>query len=59
MMDLRQDRHRQILERVAWQAMIDRGLMPDFSRDALEELRLIQGPSTLMKEPLRDLRNLL
>ncbi len=54
-----QEAHRQILERVAWRAMLDRGLLPDFSEEALEELNLIREPSKASKEALLDLRNLL
>ncbi len=55
----KQEAHRQILERVAWRAMLDRGLLPDFSEEALEELNLIREPSKASKEALLDLRNLL
>ncbi len=58
-MNSKKERDRQTLERVAWRAMLDRSLLPDFSEEALEELHLIEGTSNLSKEPLRDLRNLL
>ena len=38
--------HRAHLQRIARRAMIERGLLPDFSRDALAELDGIHGPAT-------------
>ncbi len=38
--------------------MIERGLLPDFSPQALAELDKIRGPATGADEPARDLRNL-
>jgi VacB/RNase II family 3'-5' exoribonuclease len=51
--------HRTILKRIARQAMIQRGLLPEFSPQALAELSKIQGPATKGQEPTRDLRHLL
>ena len=59
MTDRKQRHDREILERIARREMIDRGLLPDFSLDAQEELRLIGQPASSPQEPLRDLRNLL
>lgn len=53
----RQDRG--ILERIAHKAMIDRGLLPDFSKAAMAELEKIQAPAALNSEPTRDLRDLI
>ena len=39
--------------------MIDRGLIPDFSPQALSELDGIRGPASLADAPVRDQRNLL
>ncbi len=39
--------------------MIERGLLPDFSSQALAELDKIHGPATKAEEPMRDLRHLL
>jgi exoribonuclease-2 len=39
--------------------MLDRGLIPDFSPQALSELEGIRGPASLSDEGVRDLRNLL
>ncbi len=50
--------HRTILRRIARQAMIERGLQPDFSSEVLRELANIQGPASRPVEPARDLQNL-
>ena len=51
--------HRAILQSIAHQAMLDRGLLPDFSEAALAELGRLQIPAPIEGEPVRDLRNLL
>ena len=51
-------RQRATLQRIAHQAMLDRGLLPDFSREALAELDRMPGPSALVGKPARDLRDL-
>lgn len=51
--------HRPILQRIAQRVMIERGLLPDFSIEALAELATIQAPATMNGEQVRDLRNLL
>ena len=51
--------HRAILQSIAQRAMIDRGLLPDFSPEALAELDRIQAPSSANDEAARDLTNLL
>lgn len=51
--------HRAILVSIAHQAMLDRGLLPDFSREALAELSQIHAPAAVDGKPVRDLRNLL
>ena len=51
--------HRAILRSIAHQAMLDRGLLPDFSAAALAELGRLQLPAATPGEPVRDLRNLL
>jgi len=51
--------HRSILRSIAHQAMLDRGLLPDFSAEALAELGRLQVPAATAGEPVRDLRNLL
>ncbi|MBI3803331.1 MAG: RNB domain-containing ribonuclease [Nitrospirae bacterium] len=49
--------HRPLLQRIADQAMIERGLLPDFSPQALAELRHLQAP--VGPAAPRDLRHLL
>src|SRR5512143_4023735 len=51
--------HRSILQRIAYRAMLERGLVPDFPAQALAELDGIHGPATRAEESTRDLRNLL
>jgi VacB/RNase II family 3'-5' exoribonuclease len=51
--------HRAILRDIAHQAMLDRGLLPDFSTAALAELEKLQAPAALNGEAIRDLRGLL
>jgi len=51
--------HRSILKRIAHRAMIERGLIPDFPAQALDQLNGIHGPATRAEESVRDLRNLL
>jgi exoribonuclease-2 len=49
--------HRSQLRRIAHQAMLERGLLPDFSPQALAELEQIQLPSP-QGQSIRDLTNL-
>ena len=53
--------HRSILQSIAHRAMLERGLLPDFSNEALAELERLQTPEQLTKDPpgIRDMRNLL
>ena len=51
--------HRAILQRIARRAMLERGLLPDFSVEALAELARVQAPATMDGEKVRDLRDLL
>lgn len=51
--------HRALLQDIAQRAMLARGLLPDFSAEALAELAKIQSPVTTTGRPVRDLRNLL
>ena len=50
--------HRTILERLAKRAMIDRGLLPDFSDAVRSELKQIQSTPSTPLENVRDLRHL-
>ncbi len=49
--------HRAILQNIAQRAMLERGLLPDFSADALAELGKIQSPAAMNDESTRDLRD--
>jgi VacB/RNase II family 3'-5' exoribonuclease len=51
--------HRAILQRIARRAMLEKGLLPDFSVEALAELAGIQAPATMDGGQVRDLRNFL
>lgn len=51
-------KHRQILQEIAHRAMLDRGLLPDFSAEALAELERIHSPAKTDNGQVRDLRNL-
>ncbi len=50
--------HRSILQRIARRVMIERGLLPDFSAQAIAELNGITSAATAIGETARDLRNL-
>src|SRR5580658_7177154 len=50
---------RQRLQRMAHQAMLERGLAPDFSARALAELNQIHGPAARTDPAIRDLTALL
>jgi VacB/RNase II family 3'-5' exoribonuclease len=52
--------HRAILQGIAQRAMIERGLLPDFSAQALAELGKLQSPAVAKnEESMRDLTSLL
>jgi VacB/RNase II family 3'-5' exoribonuclease len=51
-------RHRTILRKIARRAMIERGLLPDYSPEALAELNGIHAAPTGAEESVRDLRHL-
>jgi VacB/RNase II family 3'-5' exoribonuclease len=51
--------HRSILQKIARRAMLERGMLPDFSPQALAELGSIHGPATHAEGTARDLRHLL
>jgi exoribonuclease-2 len=50
--------HRSILQRIARRVMIERGLLPDFSAQAIAELNGIHGAVTKVEGSTRDFRNL-
>ncbi len=47
------------LKRIARRAMLDRGLLPDFAPEAVEQANSIKTPATLTGPAVRDLRKLL
>ncbi len=51
--------HATLLESIAHQAMIDRGLAPDFSKAAERQAHSIRGPANENHSSIRDLRDLL
>src|SRR5512143_4246106 len=52
--------HRALLQDIARRAMLERGLLPDFSAEALAELDKLQGSATAGNdESMRDLTSLL
>jgi VacB/RNase II family 3'-5' exoribonuclease len=58
-MNENEKQHRAILQSIAKRAMLERGLLPDFSAEALAELAKIQAPAEMNGEAVRDLRDLL
>jgi ribonuclease R len=58
-MNANDKQHRAVLQNIAQRAMLERGLLPEFSGEALAELDGIQSPATMKGEPVRDARNLL
>ena len=51
--------HRAILKEIAHTAMLERGLLPDFSREALAELDRMDRSAAVNGNSIRDLRSLL
>ncbi|HUJ18024.1 MAG TPA: RNB domain-containing ribonuclease [Nitrospirota bacterium] len=51
--------NRALLQRIARRAMVERGLLPDFSSQALAELDELRGPAAQTDKTTRDLRHLL
>ena len=58
MMNKDDRQHRAILQRIARRVMMERGLLPDFSAQAMSELNGIHGAATDNGESTHDLRNL-
>ncbi len=50
---------REVLQEIAHQAMIDRGLLPDFSPAAEKQLATLNAPATARDGAVRDMRGLL
>jgi VacB/RNase II family 3'-5' exoribonuclease len=59
MKEMNVQRQRGVLQRIAHQAMIARGLLPDFSPEAFAELDRMPDPSASAEETSQDLRELL
>ena len=51
--------HRSILKRIAHRAMVERGLIPDFPKEVLDQVNGIQAPAMRIEDSIRDLRDLL
>ena len=59
-MNTNDKQHRAILQDIAQRVMLERGLLPDFSAEAVAELGKIQSPAAVKNdEPMRDLTSLL
>jgi VacB/RNase II family 3'-5' exoribonuclease len=58
-MNTNNSQHRTILQNIAHRVMLERGLLPDFSSEALAELDKIQAPAQADGGSVRDLRDLL
>src|SRR5207244_13513889 len=59
MTDTDDKQHRSILKSIARRAMLQRGLLPEFSLQARAELDGIRGPATRAEQSTRDLQNLI
>jgi len=57
-MNMNNKGHRPQLQSIARRAMLERGLLPDFSPEALAEVDQIRAPELMRHEPVRDLRGL-
>jgi len=58
-MEVNNNQHRAILQRIAHKAMLESGLLPNFSTEALAELDRLQGPTADPTEPVRERGELL
>jgi len=58
-MNMNDRQPRAVLQKIAHRAMLQRGLLPDFSSEALAELGRIQAPASMEGKQVRDLRDLL
>ncbi|MCL4487488.1 MAG: RNB domain-containing ribonuclease [Chloroflexi bacterium] len=56
---MNEQQHRAILQSIARRAMLERGLLPDFSAQAIAELGNIRAAATMTGRLVRDLRELL
>ena len=58
-MNTTSEQHRAVLQRIARRVMVERGLLPDFSAEAMTELGRIETPAATNGGQIRDLRDLL
>ncbi|HTX91596.1 MAG TPA: RNB domain-containing ribonuclease [Anaerolineales bacterium] len=58
-MNTNSDNHRSILQGIARRVMLEQGLLPDYSPEALAELGRIQRPARESGDAIKDLRSLL
>lgn len=58
-MNNREPKHRAILQNIAHQAMVERGLLPDFSRAVFDQLEHIKEPAQVNDHSIPDLRELI
>ena len=58
-MNVNEKHHRSILQSIANRAMLERGLLPEFSAGALAEVGTIKGPAAIDSEPILDRKDLL
>ena len=59
MTDSGERQHRQILKKIAQRVMIERGLIPEYPIQVLNQLKGIQEPANGIQESVNDLRNLI
>ncbi|MBI5074395.1 MAG: RNB domain-containing ribonuclease [Nitrospirae bacterium] len=59
MNDIDRKQHRRILQQIAHRVMLERGLLPEFSLEAIAQLNTIQSPAMVTDGEVRDLRNVL
>lgn len=59
MIDTNDRQHRSRLQRIARRAMLERGLLPDFSAPAIAQLNEIHGHIPAVEETVQDLRSVL
>jgi exoribonuclease-2 len=58
-MEIKNSHDRAVLQEIAHQAMLENGMLPEYSRAALAELSQIHGPAQETDPSIRDLRSLL
>jgi VacB/RNase II family 3'-5' exoribonuclease len=58
MMNSENKQHRSLLQNIARRAMVERGLLPDFSDGVIAELNTINASASGSRVPAKDLRNM-